>query len=408
MARTKRPYGTGSVIALKGGTAIRWWETIVGEDGMARREMQYENLGDVTKKEAEGRLADKQHAARRNGPRRELAIPLFSEVAERYSRDILALAKFSTRTVRKTILDTHLIPRFGSMLLSDLTTATIQRFFTELREAGYFQAGVRQEYSPHMLHDVRSVLRGVMKSALEWYRLPADPQTAQPFNPVIGVKLPQLKCKRVKWALTAEQAGQLIGRLHGKAKVMVALAITGGMRRGELLALRLRHISESIDADNQRFGVIRVDEASYLSHIDTPKTEAGTRTIDVHPWVFALILDWITRSRKRKPDDLVFGTRTNRLENSNNILRRHVFPACDAIGLPRATWLTFRRTFQTFAHNEGIPARTIADIVGHADVGTQFIYIQSEASMKRVAADRIGNKLCKIVQIVEQENALVN
>jgi len=178
------------------------------------------------------------------------------------------------------------------------------------------------------------------------------------------------------------------------------------MRRGELLALRLSQLSVAEDGDGKRFGVITVDRASYRGHIDSPKTEAGLRTVEVHLWVLELIESWLSSAHKRKPEDLLFGTRTNRLENSNNILRRHIYPACDALGLKHATWLTFRRTFQTFAHNEGIPARTIADIVGHSDVRTQFIYIQSEESMKRVAADRIGDRLCKIVRNLEDEARL--
>jgi len=62
------------------------------------------------------------------------------------------------------------------------------------------------------------------------------------------------------------------------------------------------------------------------------------------------------------------------------------------------------------AHNEGIPARTVADIMGHAKVETQFIagYTQSEETMKRVAADRLGNKLCELVRDFEEKTVLVS
>lgn len=403
MPRKKpRPYGTGAIVELKHGLAIRWWETVIGPDGQERREMQYKKLGDVTRKEAEAQLGEKQQAARK-GPRQEIVIPTFKELAERYKRDILSMQKFSTRTVRTTILDVHLIPRFGALPISQIPTADIQRYFTELREAGYKHGNTQETYSAHMLYDIRAVLRQTMKQAIEWYRLPVDPSTGVPFNPVVGVRLPKLKPKRKKWALTPDQAGRLIGQLVGKSKAMVALAITCGLRRGEILGLRLQDLAMAVDTNGVRCGTITVNQASYLGIIGPPKTEAGVRTVPVHPWVLELIHDWITRSRKRKPDDLIFGTRVNRPETSNNILRRRVFPACDTLGFPHATWLTFRRTFQTFAHNAGVPARTIADIVGHADVATQFIYIQSEEGMKREATDRIGNQLCEIVQIAELE-----
>jgi len=63
-------------------------------------------------------------------------------------------------------------------------------------------------------------------------------------------------------------------------------------------------------------------------------------------------------------EDLVFGTRRSRIDNPNNILRRQVFPACDRLEIPHATWLTFRRRWATWADNEHVGARTIADIQG--------------------------------------------
>jgi integrase len=123
-----------------------------------------------------------------------------------------------------------------------------------------------------------------------------------------------------------------------------------------------------------------------------------------------MIEDWIHSSKKRRPEDLVFGTRTNRPENPNNILRRKVFPACDALGLPHANWLTFRYTFASLAHDTNeISARTIADIMGHAKVDTQFLfYTQGYDERKQSAADILGEKLRKIAQDRTNETALVN
>jgi integrase len=63
-----------------------------------------------------------------------------------------------------------------------------------------------------------------------------------------------------------------------------------------------------------------------------------------------------------------FATRSGNPENSKNILRRHVYPACDDLEIRRANWLTFRRTFSTWSHKNGIPRKDIAELMGHADV----------------------------------------
>jgi len=46
--------------------------------------------------------------------------------------------------------------------------------------------------------------------------------------------------------------------------------------------------------------------------------------------------------------------------------RRHVFPACERLGLPRATWLTFRRTYSSWSHDKGVPGKVVAQLMGHA------------------------------------------
>lgn len=92
------------------------------------------------------------------------------------------------------------------------------------------------------------------------------------------------------------------------------------------------------------------------------------------PWTMGLLKDWRRLSKQAKPDDFIFATWTGKQETPGNILRRYVWPACDAVKIRRASWNTFRRTFSTWLHHQTIPGKTIADLMGHADVPTQFIY----------------------------------
>ena len=47
-----------------------------------------------------------------------------------------------------------------------------------------------------------------------------------------------------------------------------------------------------------------------------------------------------------------------------------MFPACQTLGLPNATWLTFRRTYSSWAHEKGVPGKVVAELMGHAKVDT--------------------------------------
>jgi hypothetical protein len=105
----------------------------------------------------------------------------------------------------------------------------------------------------------------------------------------------------------------------------------------------------------------------------------------------------------RAPADFIFGTRNGKPDRPENLLHRHVFPACDELGIPRATFLTLRRTFSTWSHYSGIPAQDIAALMGHAGVSTQFIYVQSMDEGKRAAAERIGAQLATIGHFSDNE-----
>ena len=73
----------------------------------------------------------------------------------------------------------------------------------------------------------------------------------------------------------------------------------------------------------------------------------------------------------------MFSTRTGKAISPNNVLRRAIFPACEALGLPHATWLTFRRTYSSWCHDKGVPSKVIAQLIGHANVDTTLnVYTQ--------------------------------
>ena len=73
----------------------------------------------------------------------------------------------------------------------------------------------------------------------------------------------------------------------------------------------------------------------------------------------------------------MFGTRLGTPISPNNVLRRSTFPACERLGLPKATWLTFRRTYSSWSHEKGVPGKVVAQLMGHANVGTTLnVYTQ--------------------------------
>jgi integrase len=252
------------------------------------------------------------------------------------------------------------------------------------------QAGYAAKSIDHM-HDV---LSAILRTAVKWGHLPD--------NPALGVDMPPLGTVRPKWALTLAQGSALLKELPPLARTIVGLALLTGLRRGELFALRWQSV-------NLAEGHLTVDEAVYEGIFGTPKTTAGRRRVPLSDVTRQLLTEWKQRTRCTDPQALVFSTWSGKPIAPNNVSRRWVFPACARLHVPNATWLTFRRTYASWAHDKGVPGKVVAQLMGHtnADV-TLNVYTQVLDASLRTAVDRIGGELFTIVHKPEAGSAQIH
>ena len=270
------------------------------------------------------------------------------------------------------------MPRFGHKPIADVTRQEIQAYVAYLHQKGY---------APRTIDHVHDVLSAVLRTAVKWGHLQD--------NPARHVDLPKLTNVRPRWVLTTEQASALLKALPPLPRTMTGLALLLGLRRGELFAMRWGAVSEQGQC-------LMVREAVYEGAFSTPKTAAGVRQVPLSGAALQLMTDWKARARRTEQDDLVFATRSGKSISPNNVLRRWIFPACDTLGLKRSTWLTFRRTYASWAHEKGVPGKVIAQLMGHAKVDTTLnVYTQVVDGSLRRAADVVGSELITIVHTPE-------
>jgi hypothetical protein len=93
-------------------------------------------------------------------------------------------------------------------------------------------------------------------------------------------------------------------------------------------------------------GQMMVQETVYEGSFGPPKTEAGVRALPLSAGAAPLLTEWRSKAKRTGPEDLVFSTWSGKPISPNNVLRGAVFPVCTTLGLPNATWLTFRRTYR--------------------------------------------------------------
>jgi len=379
--KSKRPYGTGYLKQEGQNWVMRWRETQIGADGSRKRVLRFESLGPITRKEATAILT--QRIAITSSDHKVMRSRLtFATLAQQWKATVLPMYKLSTRKCYLHILDKRLIPRFGEFELSKITRQEIQAYIAQLTSEGN---------APKSIDHYHDVLSAVLRTAVKWGHLPE--------NIARGVDLPPQRSVRPKFALTPQQAAALLNKLPPLAKTMVALDLLTGLRRGEIFALRWK----DIDWEGK---YLKVDEAVYDGSFDTPKTEAGNRMVPLSDAGLTLLSDWQNSVSRTGADDLIFCTRTGQPISPNNLIRRCLMQACDELGLPHVTWLTFRRTYSSWSHDKGVPAKVTAQIMGHTNVDvTLNIYTQVMDDSLRNAAERVGQELFSIVQSDGKEAA---
>ncbi len=80
-----------------------------------------------------------------------------------------------------------------------------------------------------------------------------------------------------------------------------------------------------------------------------------------------------------------------------------------SLRLPRATWLTFRRTYSSWTHVKGVPQKVIAELMGHSNVYTTLnVYTQVMDGSLRGAVNKVGEELFSIVQFGEGGSELTH
>ena len=363
--KRKRSYGSGCVLEKANGLAIRWREKVRMPDGSTRRILKFEALGRVSTKKATQTLRDRLAASEE--PRR--APVTFQELVSVWKRDVLPLYKYSARKYYEEILNRRVLPYFGSFRIDQISSQHVQRFIAELNSANCASKSIRHYHG---------VLRTILAKAVEWNYIPS--------NPAYGVKLPENVPVRSDWTLTSVQAQQLLERLPLLPRSIVGLALLTGARRGELFALRWK----SFDPAKR---TLSIQEAVYDRVIGTPKTKGSRRVIPLSKEAVAMIEAWRKAAPKKLPDDFIFSTRQGTPKEPRQIVRDYIAPACRELGLPLAGWLTFRRTFATWADESGASAKQRGALMGNSpDINLQ-VYTKTTDDGLRRAVQEVGAAL---------------
>ncbi|PYX96678.1 MAG: hypothetical protein DMG71_05075 [Acidobacteria bacterium] len=247
------------------------------------------------------------------------------------------LLKNSTRISYDFYLDTHLLPKWGSMRLTKMRTIELQDFFNSFSP----------RLAPKTIRNMHACMRTVFSQGKAWGLVKE--------NPTQGVRKQDIR--------------RVIEALPEPTKSIVTLMIVGSLRIGEVAALRWGRIHPDR---------VEVVERFYEGEFDDTKTDAGRRSIPLDSFgIMRSVLDatW-QRSKYRKPEDLVFANRRGGPVHRRNLLRRQLKPTVKKLGLPATVdFRSFRTMHSSLMSSVGVRPEVTRDNMGHANIDvTQNVY----------------------------------
>jgi integrase len=74
-------------------------------------------------------------------------------------------------------------------------------------------------------------------------------------------------------------------------------------------------------------------------------------------------------------------------------MRDHIKLACKKLGLPSACWLTFRRTFATWADQNGVSAKQRGELMGNSAEVNAMVYTQVMDHALPSGIERVSDEL---------------
>ena len=281
----------------------------------------------------------------------------------------------------------HIEPELGRIRLTKLTTPHVLSWLRAKKEAGVGAATMRRALA---------LLKRALAQALHWQLIAR--------NPAEGVKPPRYAPRETR-PLSPEELVAFLEAIRGDDyEALFLIAVTGGPREGELLALRW----DDVSADCTE---VRIDEGVVIlpggvERFNAPKTRSSRRSVPLTGLAAAALREHRKRFLERRlasggvpPGDwseaLVFPSPRSpeHVYRARNVLRR-LDRILERSGLPHVTFHGLRHTFATLMSVTDAHPKDVQGILGHARISqTLDTYTHHVSAHQRAAIQRLDELL---------------
>ncbi|MDQ4000206.1 MAG: site-specific integrase [Actinomycetota bacterium] len=276
----------------------------------------------------------------------------------------------------------HIRPVLGKTKLKSLTPAHVRGLYRERLDAGLSRRTV--QYVHVTLH--KALKQAVMDGLI-------------PRNATEAVRPPQVRREEMR-PLAPEQVKVLLEAARGeRLEALYVLAVTTGLRQGELLGLKW----EDVDLED---GTLRVRRTLVTAkggpQLTTPKTKGSRRTVRLtQSTVNALRrhleqqLGEIDRAGSLwRENGLIFCSETGDPLDRRNVTAHRFKPLLKRAGLPQIRFHDLRHTCATLLLGRNVNPKIVSEMLGHASIAiTLDTYSHVLPNMQSEAAKAMEDAL---------------
>ena len=271
----------------------------------------------------------------------------FQNLYEIYMEDMAARLKQSTLLTKKTVLQTHILPFFGSKPINEIKASDVRRWQAKLMSSP-------NNYSQTYLKKINTELNSIINYAKRFYDLNTNPCGKAG---TIG----KAKAEEMDYWTYDEYIAFREG-VKDKPLSYICFEVLywTGMREGELLALS----PADIDLDNKIISINRTYQRIGGKDVFTsPKTRKSKRKIPIPDFLCQELSDYIQSRYMLDADERLFPV-------TKSYLSHEMIRGCKNTGVKKIRIHDIRHSHASLLINQGCDALMLADRLGHEKVST--------------------------------------
>ena len=271
----------------------------------------------------------------------------FQNLYEIYMEDMAARLKQSTLLTKKAVLQTHILPFFGSKPINEIKASDVRRWQAKLMSSP-------NNYSQTYLKKINTELNSIINYAKRFYDLNTNP--CGKAGTIGKAKAEEMDY----WTYDEYIAFREDVKDKPLSYICFEVLYWTGMRKGELLALS----PNDIDLDNKLISINRTYQRIAGKDVFTsPKTRKSKRKIPIPDFLCQELSYYIQSRYILDADERLFPV-------TKSYLSHEMIRGCKITGIKKIRIHDIKHSHASLLINQGCDALMLSDILGHEKVST--------------------------------------